>query len=125
MKSSPSIVINGRALKSTGPIVGRILAIDLQRQLCRTSFGNYGTHIVPASLVLSANIDAWSAGLTWAPKYWRSGIGDNLPDWGDIPPERRAREENKNPIDDIPETLSLADFPGTPGPTRTPGKGNE
>ena len=100
----------------TGPTTAKVTGLDPKTGRVGILYqGKRG--ILQANQVLSANVDAWNAGLKWAPKYWRTGLNDKMQDWGDVPEERRAKEEQTNDaLDDIPETLSLADFPGTPGP---------
>jgi hypothetical protein len=39
--------------------------------------------------ILSANVEAWGAGVTWAPEYWRAGYGADEKLWGEIPEEKR------------------------------------
>lgn len=103
--------------KLTGPTTAQVTGLDPKTgRVAVTINGRQG--VLQAKQILSANVDAWKAGLRWAPKYWRTGLNENMQDWGDVPEDRRAKEETteKSPFDDVPDTLSLADFPGTPGP---------
>ena len=104
--------------KSTkGPMNARVTGLDPKTGRVAVVAGTQ-RGVLKAEQVLSANVDAWKVGLRWAPKYWRTGLNEARQDWGDIPEDRRANEQSasKDPFDDVPETLSLKDFPGTPGP---------
>ena len=100
-----------------GPMTGRVTGLDPKTgRVAVILAGSDRRAVLTHDMVLSANVDAWQAGLRWAPKYWRTGLNDKMQDWADIPADRRANEETKDPFAEVPETLSLKDFPGKPGP---------
>lgn len=115
---NPVVVFSSKLVNPnfTGPTTARVAGLDpVTGRVSIILDGKRG--ILQRNQILSANVDAWNAGLKWAPKYWRTGINNRMQDWGDVPANLRASEEQDNDgIEDIPETLSLADFPGTPGP---------